>query len=531
MKSTKQLLVLLVVGLLFISCDKDYNTIGEGLVNETHFNQIGENFGVSTETISYNGTPVQTDNLSYNLLGYYNDPVFGATTANILTEVALSEYGKDFGANPVITKVVLSIPYFSTLTATDDVLGNTYVLDSVYVQGNVDLSQNKGVNLKMYRSDYFLNDFDNVGEAQKYYSKDNVFALGQIADSGNLLYEAPVFLPKPKGFTETVDGIDSNLPPRWWDDSSDVGQTGFLDVTNFNWLIDPANAVELSSASNFKNFFRGLYFEASQGSDANDAVMSGLDFSNAEIAVYHGKNILDSGGAVISVEDVGSIKILLTGKKVNLFSYGPSSLTPGNNIAIKGGQGSMAKIDLFGGVDYTDNDGNGVSDKLDDLRNRDVLINEATLEFYVDRSVIQSGASEPSRLFLYDLDNNKTLLDYQFDQTSESDSNFTQLNHLGALERDANGGVKYKIRITEHITDLIRNDSTNVSLGLAITNNVLALGVSELKTPAVVMGSDDVESIFSSSITSHRGTVLHNEDAVDEAKRLKLTIYYTEENN
>jgi len=60
---------------------------------------------------------------------------------------------------------------------------------------------------------------------------------------------------------------------------------------------------------------------------------------------------------------------------------------------------------------------------------------------------------------------------------------------------------------------------------------VLALGVSELKTPAVVMGSDDVESIFSSSITSHRGTVLHNEDAVDEAKRLKLTIYYTEENN
>ena len=39
MKSTKQLLALLVVALLFISCDKDYNTIGEGLVNETHFNQ------------------------------------------------------------------------------------------------------------------------------------------------------------------------------------------------------------------------------------------------------------------------------------------------------------------------------------------------------------------------------------------------------------------------------------------------------------------------------------------------------------
>ena len=39
MKSTKQLLALLIVALLFISCDKDYNTIGEGLVNETHFHK------------------------------------------------------------------------------------------------------------------------------------------------------------------------------------------------------------------------------------------------------------------------------------------------------------------------------------------------------------------------------------------------------------------------------------------------------------------------------------------------------------
>jgi len=138
MKSTKQLLVLLVIGLLFISCDKDYNTIGEGLVNETHFNQKVESISVGTETINYNGTPVQTDNLSYNLLGYYKDDVFGATTANVLTEVALSEYGKDFGANPVVTRVVLSIPYLSRATGTVDALGaNLYVLDSVYGENNV----------------------------------------------------------------------------------------------------------------------------------------------------------------------------------------------------------------------------------------------------------------------------------------------------------------------------------------------------------------------------------------------------------
>ncbi len=529
MKSTKQLLALLIIGLLFISCDKDYNTIGEGLVNETHFDQKAEIISVSTEAVNYSATPVQTDNLSYNLLGYYDDPVFGTTTANVITEVALSEYGKVFASDDVVSRVVLSIPYFSTLTGTDDVIGNTYVLDSVYVQGEENLELNKGINLKMYRSDYFLNDFDGTGDSQKYYSENNAFTTMQIANPANLLFEVPDFMPLPKEVTETVDGVESKLSPRFWRDD--------IDVSGFNWLVESTNATALSSASNFKNFFRGLYFEVSQGIVAGDAVMSGLDFSKAEIAVYYGKNIYAMDGiTVIGVEEAGSIKILLTGKKVNLFNYGTLGLTPANNIVIKGGQGSMAKIDLFGGVDATDNDGNGIADKLDDLRNRDVLINEATLEFYVDKSVMIGTAanpvSEPNRLFLYDLDNNKTLLDYQFDQTSETDSNFTQLNHLGVLERDTNGeGVRYKIRITEHITDLIRNDSTNVSLGLVITNNVLSLGTSELKTPVVVTGGDDVESIFSSSVTSHRGTVLHNENAIDEDKKLKLRIYYTEENN
>ena len=72
----------------------------------------------------------------------------------MLSQVALSEYGKDFGSNPVLTKAVLSVPYFSTKIATHEDGTSDYELDSIY--GNHYL----GVNLKMYRSDYFLNDFD-----------------------------------------------------------------------------------------------------------------------------------------------------------------------------------------------------------------------------------------------------------------------------------------------------------------------------------------------------------------------------------
>ena len=147
MKSIKQLLAFLLL-VLIISCDKDYNTIGEGLVNEIHFDQVVDSESIiNTEQLFFGSSnlpsyPVQTNNLSYNLLGVYNHPVYGRTTANVVTQVALSEYGKDFGNSPVIKKVVMSIPYFSTRVSTD-----SYELDSIY--------GSSAIKLKMYNAFWF----------------------------------------------------------------------------------------------------------------------------------------------------------------------------------------------------------------------------------------------------------------------------------------------------------------------------------------------------------------------------------------
>jgi len=520
MKSTKQLLALLVVGLLFISCDKDYNTIGEGLVNETHFSQKIDSDS-KIETIQYvfgENSPtqnsVQTDNLLYNTLGYYNHPVYEGTTANILSQVALSEYGKDFGANPVVSRVVLSVPYFSRKTATDVDTGvGTYELDSVY--------GNTAVNLKMYRSDYFLNDFDAAGDTQKYYSNGEINGLPLAGIESELLFENNAFIPLLAEVDgESVDGVIEKLSPRLRDDSDNPATN--LTISDFDWIVDPANQAHLSSASNFKNFYRGVYLKA-EAVGAN-GVLLGLDLSQADIQVFYKYD--DPEGGINPLE--GSVKMFFSGKKVNIFKNN-FLYSDSDKRYLNGGQGAMIGVELFAGVDT---DGNGVSDKLEGLRARDVLINEANLEFYVDQSTAMGNDSEPDRLFLFDIENNKVLLDYQFDNTSENNTNLTQLNHLGKLERDASGlGVKYKLRITEHITDVIRNDSTNVKLGLAVTNNVLTIGASELKSPVAIMGTgNDIKTIFSSSVNSHRGTVLYSENAIDDSKKIKLTIYYTEDN-
>ncbi|MGB1270193.1 MAG: DUF4270 domain-containing protein [Flavobacteriaceae bacterium] len=534
MKRTKQFLALLVVTLLVASCDKDYNTTGTDLVNVNHFNVINDDsFEIQTTNVKLDGQhPVQTNNLPYNTLGYYNDPVYGETTANVLTQVGLSEYGKEFQDGAVITKAKLTIPYFSRKISTNEDGEGEYELDSVY--------GNTSINLKLFRSEYYLNDFDpntDFEERQKYYSRDNDFTLSQIAPASNLLYEKNDFLPTSS---------EVEVP---WDDDDGVTQTARfsprltdslnLDVSNFAWLLNDANEEALSSASNFKNFYRGIYLQATVDTPLQ-GVLLGLDLSLAEIEVTY--EYTDPDGGADPLED--SIKILFEGNSVNTYDNNFNYTEEVDKIYLKGGEGAMAVLDLFSGLD---DDADGISNELQDLRNRDVIINEANLEFFVDQNAMQFIDDELDRIFIYDINNNTVLLDYSFDNTSSPDPSFSKINHLGKLERDDSGdGVKYKIRITEHITNLVKKDSTNVSLGLIVSNNVSLLGSSSLKD-SVIIGADDsvvnndgdpnndekndIHSVLSTSVNSHKGTVLFNENAIDDTKRLKLRIVYTEEDN
>ena len=84
-------------------------------------------------------------------------------------------------------------------------------------------------------------------------------------------------------------------------------------------------------------------------------------------------------------------------------------------------------------------------------------------------------------------------------------------------------GTKYKIRITDHIKNLIRNDSTNVRLGLVVTETITNVGFTKLKTPIGI-----IDKIPTMSALSPLGTVLYgSHSSVADDKRLKLEIYYT----
>ena len=182
----------------------------------------------------------------------------------------------------------------------------------------------------------------------------------------------------------------------------------------------------------------------------------------------------------------------------------------------------MAEIELF-------KDDNGV-DLLDEIKSKDWLLNEANLTMYIDQEMLSSSGNiiEPSRLYLYDLVNQVPLVDYFVDNSQGTKPFLNKTTHGGLIELDDDkNGLMYKIRLTEHIKNIVRNDSTNVKLGLVVSSDISNTINIEVQENNLVDFTP-----FASTINP-LGTVLigpnPSNDKMD--KKMKLNLFYTEVNN
>ena len=198
----------------------------------------------------------------------------------------------------------------------------------------------------------------------------------------------------------------------------------------------------------------------------------------------------------------------------------------------------MAVVELFS----EDENGNNFQDFITDFREvinegeaneeRIVkrLVNEAYLEFIIDDSALLPDTEYPNRIYVYDLDNDVPLIDYIQDPTVNPISSDSKFYHLVPLniETDENGNEikKYKVRLTEHINNLINNDLTNIRLGLVVCSNV-----GEVNTQKLLDYDEKVKGIPAGSILSPKGVILHGSNSEDPLKKVKFKIYYSQPNN
>jgi len=307
-------------------------------------------------------------------------------------------------------------------------------------------------------------------------------------------------------------------------------------------ILDKEGSEELSNLNNFQNFFRGLYFVA-EPTNPNETGMLLIDFNRANIQMNYTfdqtRTVTNPDGTTSEVTERAdaTLTFLMGGVKANTFvqEFNPAvetivqnaNLVQGDErLYVKGGAGSMAVVELFG----PDEDGNGEADQLTEIKKNDWLVNEANLVFYIDQQTTQLSI-EPTRIFIYDLKNNIPIADFTNDPIIVNNVFQSRTTFGGIIEKDANGkGIKYKIRLTDHIKNIIRKDSINVPLGVVVTNNVTVLGNSRIKNAAA---DATIKNIPRFTAFNPLGTVLfgNNTSQENENKKLKLEIIFTKPDN
>lgn len=539
----KSLALLAIVSLATIACDKDFANIDSNIQGIKNFETSSKKFPVVSysQKISNNSTGVQTDALPSNLLGVYPDPnsVYGTSTAGVVAQLVPSNFSPEFGEDPVLESVILTIPYYTTLEEKDADGNSTYKFDSIF--GNPEAS----FKLSIYKSNYLLRNLDpstDFEDPQAYYSSQEDLFCAQI---GELLYQNDTFVPDIKEIRLDEDGnivpeddVDTEITERIVPslrvslyDSEDPLDTFWQDLFFAN-----EGAAVLSNTNNFTEFFRGLIFKVEvNGADGN---MQVLNFANTAANVlldYTNNEEIESGEE--DIRNPTAYRLAFNGIRVNTinndFTLPTPNTTEGDDkLYLKGGDGAMATLELFNGT-IIDDDG-APENAFTYFKNKEGkwLINEANLILYVDQDNVTDN--EPDRIMLYDLKNNLPIIDYFMDGTTNtSEPTKSKIAYAEILERNSEGkGIKYKFRLTEHINNMLLRDSLNVKMGLYVATDVNLIQNS--KVEGMVNDEDDetINQFPATSVLSVKSTVLHgSKSTLPEGQRAEFEIFYTEPEN
>ena len=595
----------IVCFLFFISCNKEYNTIGTDFLRSDTFDTNVEYVDVAVKQKRI--PPFKSIALPIYQLGKIQDQIFGNRDATFVTQLGLEELNPIFGItsqtkeeegddsniliikeNELVVDAYLDIPFYNnTFDSDGDGVIDEYDVDPFDIYSDSDgdgladvLERSNGTDpldpdtdddgildnvdtdtinprqgatvydidslignreasfkVKVQELDYFLSTYDpsnNFETFLKYYSNDQVIEnfTGKVLYDGEVEIntEEIVIYKEDDPDTDDVDEstqVKERLTPRLRIPiDKDYMQSK---------IIDMEGNIDLSNQDNFNLYFKGLFLSAY---DFSDPLLLILNYADASINIvyeydrYNRNDTTDDTSDDTIDREEKTFKLNLTGNQINILKQDPlspeiskalnSNSEDLKRVYLRGGEGIMMEIDLF-------DDGTG-NDILGEIKSNGWLINEANLTMYIDKEAIDmsGGIIEPSRLFLYDIESKAPVVDYFIDQSQGQKPKDQKAVHSGLIEIDEDKkGIKYKIRISEHVKNIIRNDSLNKKLALVVTSDITNAVNTELKN------NDELEYIPISSVINPLGTILYgpNPEPNNHDKRFRLELFYTEINN
>ncbi len=572
-------LTLLFMLLAFIACDTEYNSIESDVLSKENFNFATADSSFSVVAYNQKLAAQQINGLPSNLLGFYNDPNYGKTTASIVTQLLPTLYDPTLGLDKQIESVILTIPYYSTqidLLTTGEPI---YRLDSLFVENNNIEDNTKKIRLTVYENKYFLRNFSITDpEGQNYFSNSNLAdnngdnsvqtetGIINFEDYTGIQLCDTLFTPRNEA-RELVTGEEDNETTSYLRPAIELNLSRTLSQKAF-WqfmILDQEGQSSLSNTNNFLEHFRGLYIKAEAVDGEGNMMMLNLLDTDANIVINYttdDDNDDERESKTYTLNFSGNIlNTFINDYAPDVIPSVPDTENGDEKLYIKGNEGALAVIELFNDDDTKkidcncgkDSNGQDIIVNVTELecfkktyRQTDDngeelapvngqyqlkrLLNEAHLVVYEDKSISDNTAlNEFNRLYIYDLKNNVPLLDYQSDPSVNTSNPLNSRSFsLGSrIEEEENdddqNSVKYKLKLTDHLLNILIRDADNPKLGLTLSNNV------NITTNTELINSD-ITGIPATSVISPRGTILYGSGNTEEEKSVKLKLFYTETN-
>ena len=412
---------------------------------------------------------------------------------------------------------------------------NLYEIDSLY--GDI----NSSFNIKVHELTYYLNDLDASDnfETQKiYYSNQDFYDegfFGKELSNTNVklnLEELVFYYLNDDPLTEDVDERDKvelRLSPRIRIP---------LDNDFFQKkIIEMEGKSVLESSSLFKlDGIRGLIIQTENFS--NDLYML-LNFNSAQIRIEYEFDSYNNNGTQNDTDDdeierlTSSISFPFGGIRVNTIKNSFFNLEIDKRIKLSNEGKHTDRLFIKSGkyhglIRLFSKNSLNENTYLNELRNKNIIINEANISFYIDDNFVGAHNLVAERLYLYDILSGQPLNDLFIDGSTDiSVTNGDKKIFGGILEYDnSNKPYRYKFNITNHISNIIRKDSTNFDLGLVVNSNI-----NDAFQKKALIRENEFLNYPRSSILNPLGAILVGSNLSEEEnkdKKVQLEIIYTE---
>jgi hypothetical protein len=393
-----------LLSLIFWSCKEELNKTGYGLLDKGDLVSVkkAEIDKTTIKSFTITDTKQRTDETTYNLLGTFNDPVFGKTTTDFAVQFRLSQY-PDLSKNAQPDSLVLYLLYreFFGDTVTPQRL-KVYELASDL---SFDARYEQDVNLKAISKGEVLADINYVPK----------FKLDSLTN----LYGSTKAKPKDTVIQEIAIKLNASLINKLWS----------------------ADSLTLSRNDLFLKYFKGLYIEAGDLNQGGAIIrINALAFGSRMIMHYQNSE-KDSLFYSYNINENSA--------RVSRFSHDYTNTAFAANLDKKEIQDSLIYLQTTGGL--------GSKILIPNLNfwrdSANIAVNKAELIFTVDQFYTDTAKYRPPYQVILSAINEKDSLYFP------SDLAFSQA-YFGGVYNKTDG--TYRFNIAKHVQELITRKPNGV---------------------------------------------------------------------